>query len=109
MRSPEKRAAWLAANKERLNAQQRVRRAAWSPEKRAVENKKSAERIKNWRAKNKGAAYKPRDIPNKKTGIVAQSLTEYNRLYKRLQREKQKEDRVLNAILKAIEASQGVK
>ena len=108
MRSTEKRAAWIAANKERINAQQRARRAARSSEKRAAENQKAAERAKQRRAKNKGVDYKPHDT-HEKTGIIAQSLTEYNRLYKRLQREKIKGDKVLNGLLKSIEASQAVK
>ena len=110
MRSPEKRAAWIAANRERINAQQRARRAEQSADKKAENNKKAAQRAKQRRAKNKGAAYKPHDTHGK-TGIIAQSLTEYNRLYKRLQREKQKpkDDKVLNGLLKAIEASQGAK
>ena len=107
MISPEKRAAWIAANRERINAQQRARRAARSPEKRAAENEKARARAKQRRAKNKGVGYIPRDT--KKTGINAQSLTEYNRLYKRLQREKQKglkdpNKAVLKNLLKALEA-----
>ena len=108
MRSPEKRAAWIAANRERINAQQRARRAEQSADKKAENNKKAAQRAKQRRAKNKGAAYKPHDTHGK-TGINAQSLTEYNRLYKRLQREKQKglkdpNKAVLKNLLKALEA-----
>ena len=83
----QKRAAWLTANKERLNAQQRERRAARSSEKRAIENQKAAERKKRW--------------------WMAQSPEQRAIIYKKesaRQKELRAEKRVLKNLLKALEA-----
>ena len=96
----QKRAAWIAANRERLNTQQRARRAKQSTEKKAEVNAKSVERIKNWRANL---------TPEQK-----QAQKEKQKAYASKWRTKNKAIKdpnavVLKLLLKAIEASQGVK